>query len=101
MREDALALVTALHLLSLGSGDELVVADNTGGEAFAGLELPAGLRVVPARGERSSYFARNVGAEATNAPWLLFVDSDCRPRADLLDRHFEPAPDERTGVVAG
>jgi len=77
------------------------VADNTGGRAFAGLEPTEGLRVVPARGERSSYFARNVGAEATNAPWLLFIDSDCRPRADLLDRHFEPGPHERTGVVAG
>jgi colanic acid/amylovoran biosynthesis glycosyltransferase len=100
-REDAVALLAALVGVELGPGDGVVVADNGPADAFAGLDLPAWLRLVPARGERSSYFARNVGAEASTAPWLLFVDSDCRPAAGILDHYFAPPPDLRTGVVAG
>jgi len=29
--------------------------------------------------------ARNVGAEATDAPWLAFIDADCRPQLGWLD----------------
>lgn len=85
----------------LRPGDELILADNT----CAGVAGPAladsGWRVVPAPGEGSPARARNAGADAATCDWLLFVDSDCRPEPDLLDRYFAAPVDERCGLVAG
>ncbi len=95
-------LLDGLRALRLGAGDEVVVADNSLEDALAGRHAP-GLHVVRAEGERSSYHARNVGAAAARpgTAWLLFVDSDCRPDPDLLDRYFsEPIADD-VGAVAG
>ena len=93
-------VLAGLGRLPLGDGDEVLVVDNGDGSAFAALD-PGGVRVLHDAAERSSYYARNRGAEETSAPWLCFVDSDCRPSADLLDRYFSPAPAEGVGVVAG
>ncbi|MEA2472446.1 MAG: hypothetical protein QOE06_361 [Thermoleophilaceae bacterium] len=91
------ALLAALGQLRLGEGDELIVADNGGTLAPAA----APVRVVPAPDERSSYYARNAGADAAANDWLLFLDADTRPPAALLDDYFrEPVP-ERCGAVAG
>ena len=126
--EEGSALLASLAELRLGSGDEVVVVDNGGSLAAeppaAGAEPPASPaappeppaspaappeppasparpRVLRAPAERSSYHARNVGADAATAEWLLFLDADTRPPASLLDDYFrEPIPD-RCGAVGG
>ena len=86
--------------LELGDRDELIVADNTA-RGVAGAVLGKTATVVSAPEQRSSYFARNAGAARAVGEWLLFVDADCVPAADLIDRFFDPLPDAPTGVVAG
>ena len=95
---EASALGDALDRLRRGDGDELIVADNSGGAA-ASLEPP--ITVVAADGERSSYHARNAGARAAGREWLLFMDADCTPDPQLLDAYFAEEPGERAGAVAG
>jgi len=96
----ARATVEAFAALELGSGDELIVVDNTQAETVP-IAGGARLTVLRAGEQRSSYYARNVGAERSANPWLLFADADCRPAADLLERYFAKRPHERAGVVAG
>jgi glycosyltransferase involved in cell wall biosynthesis len=86
--------------LETREGDELVLADNT--EDFVGAPLEGGpVRVLRCVVKRSAYAARNEGAEATSAPWLLFVDADCVLPADLIDRYFATPPRGEDGAVAG
>ena len=94
----AARLAASLGRLRLGSNDEVIVADNSDRPVF---EARPGLRVVHAAGERSSYHARNAGAAAAQGEWILFIDSDCVPEPDLVDAYFAPAPQKRTGVMAG
>jgi mycofactocin glycosyltransferase len=91
----------AMARIELRAGDELVFADNSDDGALEAVAAD-GPRVVRATAERSSYHARNVGARAASAgEWVLFVDADCVPQADLLDAYFaEPVP-EGCGVLAG
>src|SRR4051794_41458757 len=87
--------------LRLRPGDELVLVDNTLAGVAVGEAAGTEVRVVAAGLERSSYHARNVGAEAASCEWLLFMDADCLPAPDLLDVYFgKPFPD-RCGVIAG
>jgi GT2 family glycosyltransferase len=116
--EDAERLAGSLGALELGPGDEVIVADNSATGCF-----PEGsdLSVVRATKERSSYYARNVGAAASNDAesrnsrdmggnsysrdekerWLLFTDSDCVPQPNLLDAYLELSPQEDVGALAG
>jgi GT2 family glycosyltransferase len=91
---DELDLVRArLADLRLREGDSLVVVDNTPGTPREGtLHAPE----IPTPG-----YARNRGAAEGTAEWLVFIDSDAAPAADLLDRYFDPAPGTRTALLAG
>lgn len=91
-------LVARLAALRLGKEDEIVVVDNGGTLGAPGVRA---LRVVAAREERSSYYARNAGADAAANEWLLFLDADTIPPADLIDGYFREPVDERCGAVAG
>lgn len=88
------AVLERLRRLRRAPGDTITVVDNRG----AGIADPD---VLVATGVRTSYFARNAGAARGSAPWILFLDADVEPPADLLDRLFDrPVPDA-VGVLAG
>jgi GT2 family glycosyltransferase len=99
--EDGRDLIAALARIERRDGDEIIVSDNTEDGRFPAAGAPAWLTVVPAPLERSSYYARNLGVEAASADWVLFVDSDTRPDRSVLDAYFDPAPDERVGILSG
>ncbi len=94
-REGALA---RLARIELGEGDESFLVDN---RAIPAPGVEGAIRIIPASSERSSYYARNVGAEAATAAWLLFIDADCEPPADLIGRYFAEQPGSECGIVAG
>jgi len=89
---EASAALEMLAGLELGPADEIVVADNTDDGAVERIAAggPGAPLVVPARDERSAYYARNVAAERARNPWLLFIDADCRPATSLADDYFGP-----------
>ncbi len=87
-----------LSALTLGDGDSVVVVDNTPGSAD---HDDGGVPVLHAAERATPAYARNRGAAYGSADWLVFCDADTRPRPDLLDRYFDPPPEERTGLIAG
>jgi GT2 family glycosyltransferase len=98
---DARATLLALERITLRPGDEAIIVDNSPESSLASLEHRAPIRILPAPEQQSSYYARNVGAEAARNDWLLFMDSDCVPPASLIDDYFsDPIPDD-VGAVAG
>ena len=92
------ALVARLAELPVREGDSVTVVVNRPLDAAL---VGRGVRVVDASAQRGSYYARNVGAREGSAPWLLFIDADVEPAANLLDRLFHPEPDAQTAVLAG
>jgi hypothetical protein len=98
---EAAAALATLARLDTAADDERILADN-GGTA-TGLPVPAGVRVVAAPGEASPARARNAGAEAAGRDWILFLDADTEPPADIVDRYFrdDAAPDDGVGALAG
>jgi GT2 family glycosyltransferase len=93
-------LRASLGRLRLAPGDELVVADNSERAIAAGV-FDGGVKVVPARAERSSYHARNAGARLASRDWILFMDCDCAPSPDLIDAYFAAPIPQRCAVLAG
>lgn len=91
------ALRAALADLQLRPGDSLVVVDNTPGAVASG----GPVRVHAAADVATPGYARNRGAALGEAEWLVFFDADTVPAPDLLDRYFDPAPSERTALLAG
>jgi GT2 family glycosyltransferase len=86
-------LAARLARLDLRDGDSLLIVDNTPGEARGGtLHAPE---------MQTPGYARNRGAAAGGAEWLVFLDADVVPAPDLLERYFDPPPGARTAVVAG
>jgi 4,4'-diaponeurosporenoate glycosyltransferase len=91
-RDEANALPHLLPTLAaqLTAGDELIVVDDHSTDATAAVAAQYGARVVtpPAlpAGWLGKPHACSVGANATAAPLLLFVDADVRAAPDLLDR---------------
>jgi glycosyltransferase involved in cell wall biosynthesis len=90
----------ALARLVLRADDELVVADNTP-RGIVSAVLDGAVTVARATRQRSSYHARNAGARLATRDWLLFMDSDCIPRPDLLDAYFAQRIHNGCGALAG
>jgi Glycosyl transferase family group 2 len=88
-------LLQRLEAIQLRSGDTLTVVDNRPDSS------DRGEHVIADPEQQSSYHARNKGAARGSAPWLLFIDADVDPSLDILDRYFEPLPDEDVGLLAG
>lgn len=90
-----------LDALPLKPGDTLTVVDNTPGrpadEPFAGGRSC----VIRATEVAAPGYARNRGAACGSAEWLLFIDADVAPAADLVERYFESPAAEGTGLIAG
>lgn len=95
---DLKALRRRLAGLSLGDGDSVLVVDNTPAPAPAEAD---GVPVLHAAERSTPGYARNRGAERGSAEWLVFVDADTVPPPDLLDRFFDPPPQERTALLGG
>jgi len=91
-------VVQRLAALDVRPGDTLTIADNRPGAA----DDDAGpVRIVAAAERRTSYHARNRGVAGGTAPWIVFLDADVLPPAELLERYFEPPPGEHVGILAG
>jgi GT2 family glycosyltransferase len=82
-------------------GDSLTVVDNTPGRGPLHGSGDGTVEVIHAPQLATPGFARNRGVERGNAEWLVFIDADVVTPPDLLDRYFDPAPAERTALVAG
>ena len=89
-------LATRVGRLELREGDTLLVVDNraSGGAAPT-------VPTLRAPEVRSSYFARNRGAAAGAAPWIVVLDADVQPAPGLLDAYFDPPPGDDVGALAG
>lgn len=96
------ALAERMAGLVRAEGDRVWLVDNRpAGEPAVEVAPTDGLAVLRLPSPQGSYAARNHGAGAGAAPWLVFLDADVVPDADLLERYFEPPPGDRTGVLAG
>jgi glycosyltransferase involved in cell wall biosynthesis/polysaccharide pyruvyl transferase WcaK-like protein len=85
---------------------ELIVADDGSTEDIAGAVAQAGLAVQPTvlRQDRDGFGAhraRNLGAAAATAEVLVFVDADCIPHPQLIERHVWWHARAGNVVVAG
>ena len=91
-------LADRLATLALRDGDSVTIADNRPGAT----DSQRGAVAMLGAGERqTSYHARNRGADANQAPWLVFIDADVVAPPDLLDRYFAQPPADDAGVLAG
>ena len=96
------AAATLAAIAPLGSrARSITLVDNSREGALDAVEAPAGISVLRAARLQGSYYSRNAGVARGSAEWILFVDSDCRPAADLIDRYLDPEPAAGVGVVAG
>lgn len=84
--------------LDLLPGDTITIADNRPGATDS---AHGPVRILGAGELQTSYHARNRGVAAGSAPWIVFLDADVLPPADLLGRYFATPPRDNAGVLAG
>ena len=77
---------------------EIIVANNASDDNTAELARAAGARVVDVA-ERGIARARNGGAEVASGDWLLFIDADSWPSAELIADTWQAM--QAGDVVAG
>ncbi len=93
-------LRSRLSVLALGAGDTVTIVDNSP-SAVDGIDAGGRIAVLRAADWPTPGYARNSGARRGHSEWVVFLDSDTAPRADLLDRFFDPPPGDDTGLLAG
>jgi len=93
-------IATALSAIRIAPDDTIVIVDNTAGGAGDAVETGV-VRVVRADRVPSSYFARNRGAAVGENEWVVFLDADVDPPADLVDAYFARLPHDTTGMLVG
>jgi N-acetylglucosaminyl-diphospho-decaprenol L-rhamnosyltransferase len=84
--EDTIARLAGELLASLGEGDSALVIDNASSDATAERARAAGLRVIEAPVNAGFGAGCRLGAEASDAPLLLFLNPDARIGAEALER---------------
>jgi glycosyltransferase involved in cell wall biosynthesis len=94
---EAESVIAMLRMFYVREGDQLIVSDNSG-TVPAGID---GVVVVRAPGEASASHARNAGAGHARNDWILFLDSDVRPPAELLDAFFSDPVGAEIGAITG
>ena len=94
-------IVRESRLARLPSATVVVVDNRRRQRPITAAPVSGGVRVLAAPERRSSYYARNRGAAAGHAPWLLFLDADVEWQGNLIDAYFEERPGERVAVLAG
>jgi GT2 family glycosyltransferase len=94
-------MLRRLGRLQLRDGDEVVLVDNRRHRIAPAVTPPPPIRVISAAELASSWYARNRGVAETKGEWLVFIDADTRPAADLLDRYFAPQPADDVAVLVG
>ncbi len=97
-RAEADRLLADLRAIDRGPRDELIVVDNSPQPVIAS---QPDVTIVRADEIASSYHARNAGARATGADWLVFTDADCRPAPGLLGAYRDALGDSQTRFIAG
>jgi hypothetical protein len=93
------AAVRTFAGLARAAGDTLTIVDNGPPKTRDG--APSSAEVLLATDVPSSYFARNAGAARGTNEWIVFLDADVEPPADLLDAYFASPVGERVAVLAG
>lgn len=93
------AVRNRLAQLRRDAGDSVVVVDNT--PRCAAASPASSVPVLRAAKVATPGYARNRGAERGSAQWLVFIDADTVPAVDLLDRYFDPPPEEHTALLGG
>jgi mycofactocin glycosyltransferase len=91
-------LVAGLSEIPFERVATLTVVDNSAG---ARPDSRGPVRIVAAPNIPSSYHARNRGAAAGEAPWILFLDADVEAPPGIVPRYFDPPPGDDVGVLTG
>jgi GT2 family glycosyltransferase len=93
------AVARGVGSLKRSDGDSATIVDNRPTADSAG--RIGDVSIIPAPEWQSSYFARNRGAAAGDAEWLVFLDADVTAPSDLIESYFVRPPGDRTGLLAG